>query len=193
MSPRGGVEEESGREDMGVEQSRTAKAVGVAWDLIVKSMKALSDEDRDVPLAQDLFHVMGVIKLATLLANKRGLNPEIVTITMILHDHGRILTGVWKGHDEISPPLVRRVLERMGDFAPEEVDQIVRVIRTHRRKDETGDPYEECIRDADVLDIYLGGTAGWTRAVEPLTEYISKNRRRLEKLARELGFRLIEP
>jgi hypothetical protein len=175
-----------------VDQSRTARVVQVGWDIIVKSMKALSDEDRDVPLAQDLFHIMGVVKLATLLANKRGLNPEIATITMILHDHGRILTGVWDGHDEISPPLVRRLLERLGDFTSEEIDQIVKLTRTHRHKDETGDPYEECIRDADVLDIYLGGTAGWTRAVEPLKEYIPKNRRRLEKLAKELGFKIIE-
>ncbi len=156
-------------------------------------MRALGDEDRDVPLAQDLFHVMGCIKLATLLANIRGLNPEIVTITMILHDHGRILTGVWDGHDEISPPLVRRLLARMGDFTADEIDLIVKLTRTHRQKDQIGDPYEECIRDADVLDIYLGGTAGWTREVEPLKEYISKNRRRLENLAEELGFTIVEP
>lgn len=176
-----------------MKESRTSKAVTVAWDVIVKSMKSLGDGDRDVPLAQDLFHVMGVVKLATLLANKRGLNSEIVTITMILHDHGRILTGVWDGHDAIGPPLVRRLLERMGDFTPEEIDLIVKLTRTHRQKDQIGDPYEECIRDADVLDIYLGGTAGWTREVEPLKEYISKNRRRIENLAEELGFRIIEP
>ena len=173
-------------------ESRTVRTVDVAWDLIVKSMKALSDEDRDVPLAQDLFHVMGVVKLATLLANKRGLNPEIVTITMILHDHGRILTGVWDGHDEISPPLVRKLLKRIGEFTPEEIDQIVRVTRTHREKGQIGDPYEECVRDADVLDVYLGGTAGWTREVEPFKEYISRNRRRLENLAEELGFKIAE-
>jgi hypothetical protein len=39
-----------------VKESRTAKAVSVAWDVIVKSMRALGDEDRDVPLAHDLFH-----------------------------------------------------------------------------------------------------------------------------------------
>lgn len=176
-----------------MEQSRTVKAVGVAWDLIVKSMRALSDEDRDVPLAQDLFHILGVVKLATLLANKRGLNPEIVTITMIFHDHGRVLTGVWEGHDEISPPLAKRLLQRIGGFSADEIDQIVRLIRTHRQKNEVGDPYEECIRDADVLDIYLGGSAGWTREVEPLSEYISKNRRRLEALSKELGIPLVEP
>ena len=81
----------------------------------------------------------------------------------------------------------------MGDFTPEEIDLIVKLTRTHRQKDQIGDPYEECIRDADVLDIYLGGTAGWTREVEPLKEYISKNRRRLENLAEELGFKIIEP
>ncbi len=172
--------------------SRTAKVIATGWDVIVRSMKALSDDERDVPLAQDLFHVMGVVKLATLLANKRGLDPEIVTITMILHDHGRILTGVWEGHDEISPPLVKRLLERLGGFTPEEIDLIVKLIRTHRLKGEVGDPYEECIRDADVLDVYLGGTAGWTRAVEPLKEYVAKNRRRLEHLAEELGFRIVE-
>ena len=49
--------------------SRTPKAVAAAWDIIVKSTRALDDEDRDVPLAQDLFHILGSIKGATLLAN----------------------------------------------------------------------------------------------------------------------------
>ena len=176
-----------------MEESRTVKAVRAGWEYIVKSMKALGDEDRDVPLALDLFHTMGVIKLATLLANKRGLDPEIVTITMVLHDHGRLVTGVWEGHDEISPPLVRKILKDIGDFTPEEIGQIVKLTRTHRQKDETGDPYEECIRDADVLDVYLAGTAGFTREVEPLAEYVAKNRKRLENLAKELGFPLAAP
>lgn len=171
-------------------ESRTVKTVRVGWDYIVKSMQAFSDEDRDVPLALDLFHTLGVIKLAALLANKRGLSPEIVTITMVLHDHGRLMTGVWDGHDEISPPIARKVLKDIGEFTPEEIDQIVKLIRTHRQKDETGDPYEECIRDADVLDVYLAGTAGFAREVEPLGEYIAKNRKRLENMAEELGFPL---
>ena len=176
-----------------MEESRTVKAVRVGWDYIEKSMKAFTDEDRDVPLALDLFHTLGVIKLAALLANKRGLSPEIITITMVLHDHGRLMTGVWDGHDEISPPIARKILKDIGEFTPEEIDQVVKLIRTHRQKDETGDPYEECIRDADVLDVYLAGTAGFAREVEPLGEYIAKNRKRLENMAEELGFTLATP
>jgi uncharacterized protein len=168
-----------------MKESRTPKAVNTAWDVIVKSMRALSDEDRDVSLAQDLFHIMGSIKGATLLANKRGLDPEIVTISMIFHDLGRIPTGVFDGHDAAGGLFARGILERMGDFTPEEIDQIVKLTSTHTRKDEAGDPYEECIRDADVLDIYLSGVAGWKRRTEP-------HRGRLEKLSKELGFKIIE-
>ena len=91
-----------------MKESRTPKAVNAAWDVIVKSMRALSDEDRDAPLAQDLFHILGSIKGATLLANKRGLDPEIVTIAMILHDLGRIPTGVFEGHDIAGAPCTLR-------------------------------------------------------------------------------------
>jgi len=168
-----------------MKKSRTPKAVTAAWDIIVKSMRALSDEDRDVPLAQDLFHILGSIKGATLLANKRGLDPEIITVAMILHDLGRIPTGVFPGHDMAGVPLVRGLLKRMEDFTQEEVDLIVRLTQTHRQKDEIGDPYEECIRDADVLDVYLSGVAGWKRMMEP-------HRQRLDKLSRELGFKVIE-
>ena len=56
---------------------------------------------------------------------------------------------MWDGHDEISPPIARKILKDIGEFTPEEIDQILKLIRTHRLKDETGDPYEECIRDAD--------------------------------------------
>ena len=85
------------------------------------------------------------------------------------------------------------LVSAIGEFTPDEIDQIVKLIRTHRQKDETGDPYEECIRDADVLDVYLAGTAGFAREVEPLGEYIAKNRKRLENLAQELGFILATP
>jgi uncharacterized protein len=168
-----------------MKKSRTPKAVNAAWDLIVKSMKALSDEDRDAPLAQDLFHIMGSIKGATLLANKRGLDPEIVTIAMILHDLGRIPTGVFEGHDIAGAPVVKKIMQRIGEFTQEEIDLVVRLTRTHRQKDQKGDLYEECIRDADILDIYLSGIAGWQRPMEP-------HRERLEKLAKELGFKIIE-
>jgi len=96
--------------------SRTPKAVAAAWDIIVKSTRALDDEDRDVPLAQDLFHILGSIKGATLLANKRGLDPEIITVAMILHDVGRIPTGVFPGHDMAGVPPVRGLLKGMGDL-----------------------------------------------------------------------------
>ena len=73
----------------------------------------------------------------------------------------------------------------MGDFTQEEIDLIVRLTRTHRQKDEKGDAYEERIRDADILDIYLSNVAGWKRPMEP-------HRGRLEKVSRELGFKIIE-
>jgi len=168
-----------------MKKSRTPIAVNIAWDVISRSMKALRDEERDVALAQDLFHILGSIKGATLLANKRGLDPEIVTVAMILHDLGRIPTGVFAGHDEAGAPFVKGLLERSGAFTKKEIDLIVRLTRTHRQKDEAGDPYEECIRDADVLDIYLSGIAGWKRMMEP-------HRKRLEKLSKELGFNIIE-
>src|SRR5512136_2873022 len=112
-----------------MKKSRTPKAVNAAWELIVKSMKALSDEDRDMPLAQDLFHILGSVKGATLLANKRGLDPEIITVAMILHDLGRIPTGVFEGHDSAGAPFVKGLLRRMGDFTQEEIDLIVRLTR----------------------------------------------------------------
>jgi hypothetical protein len=104
---------------------------------------------------------------------------------MILHDLARIPTGIFDGHDQAGAPLVRGILERLGDFTPEEIDQLVKLTLTHRQKGKTGDPYEECIRDADVLDIYLSGISGWKRRMEP-------HRERLEKLAKELGFEIIE-
>lgn len=168
-----------------MKKSRTPLALNLAWKVITQSMKAISDEDRDVPLAQDLFHIMGSVKGATLLALKRGLDPEIITIAMILHDLGRIPTGIFDGHDEAGAPFIKGLLERTGEFTPEEVDLIVNLTKTHRKKEEIGNPYEECIRDADVLDIYLSGISGWKRRMEP-------HRGRLEKLSKELGFKIIE-
>jgi hypothetical protein len=59
-----------------IKELRVPKAVTAWWDIIVKSLKALGDEKRDVSLPQDLFQMMGSMKGGTLLAGKPGLDPE---------------------------------------------------------------------------------------------------------------------
>lgn len=59
-----------------MKKSRTPKAVNIAWDVIVKSMRALNDEDRDIPLAQDLSHLKRMDPYQTLGVLKKQFMPN---------------------------------------------------------------------------------------------------------------------
>lgn len=125
----------------------------ILWERI---LEAAPKTGLDVPMVDDAFHIMGTIHLATLLAEKRGLDREVAGAAMILHDIGRLATGKVEGHARDGAHLARPILAE-ADFTPAEADEICQAIATHIYKQETGSPLEELVRDADVLEVYLAG------------------------------------
>ena len=142
------------------------------WERI---LAAAPKPDLDVPMEEDVYHIMGTIHLATLLADRRGIDREVATAAMLLHDIGRVVTGRVDGHAEAGAELARELLAEVG-FTPAETDEICQAIATHVRKAETGTPLEELVRDADVLEVYLSGA--------PLPPVFVA---RVEGMKRELG------
>ena len=133
--------------------------------------------DREMSLDYELAHAAGTARLAQLIAAKRSLNLEMAFIVGVLHDYGRILTGTKKDHAFIGSNFVKEYLSESCLFSEEEIDTLVTAIANHSLKDKKGSPFEELIKDADVLDTYFSGR----KLKKPESES------RLQKLLRELG------
>lgn len=145
----------------------------ILWERV---LAAAPKTDLDIPMADDVFHIMGTLHLATLLAERRGVDRELATAAMLLHDIGRAATGRVEGHAQVGAELAREILTE-GGFTPEETAAVCQAIETHILKGETGTPLEEVVRDADVLEVYLSGGT--------LSPVFSS---RVQKMKQELGF-----
>lgn len=149
-----------------------------AWEHVVRlAVWQDGPADRPMTVAQELAHAAGTARLAQLLAYKRNLDPEMGFIVGVLHDLGRIVTGVKKDHGRVGMNLVREYLLETGDFSSEEIESLVDAVGNHSFKNQVGSPLEELIKDADVLDSFFSG--------RPSSKPSAQVRR--EKVLKEIG------
>lgn len=103
-------------------------------------------------------HLYGVCDFATLLAVRRGLDPEIAAACGMLHDIYPLTCGSYEQHGPRGAELARQLLLELGAFATEEIDTIATAISRHSRKEKVHEPYDEVLKDADVLHHRLYNT-----------------------------------
>lgn len=103
-------------------------------------------------------HLYGVSATCGLLALKRGLNAEICEIAGMLHDISSYKTGCYVDHARLSSIEAREILSETDCFNNEEIDIICSSIFTHSNKQDINNPYNEILKDADVLQHYLYNT-----------------------------------
>ena len=113
--------------------------------------------NRDIEADWERLHISSCAKLGYLLAEERGLDPELAACACAIHDYGRILTGKQKGHAEAGYEPSRDFLAATGLFSMDEVEQIALSVKNHSNKGEVGNPLEEIVKDADILDYYQYG------------------------------------
>ena len=101
-------------------------------------------------------HLYGVSATAVLIARERGLNEEIAAVTGMLHDLVSYETGDPTHHGLRSAARARHILRSTKSFSEEEIGTICSAITHHSEKDGVHGPYEELLKDADVLqhDLY---------------------------------------
>ena len=75
----------------------------------------------------------------------------------MVHDYGRIITGIQKNHAEAGYLPVQEFLKGTGLFTTGEIEIIATAVKNHSLKTETGTPVEEIVKDADVIDCYQYG------------------------------------
>ena len=108
--------------------------------------------ERDESLDWERVHMASSARLAWMLAEERGLDPELCACACTVHDYGRILTGKQAGHAETGYAPVKLFLAKLELFTPDEIEQIACAVKNHSRKSFVDAPMDEVVKDADVMD-----------------------------------------
>ena len=96
-------------------------------------------------------HLYGVSQTCALLALKRGLDVQLCAVAGMLHDSATYVTGDPTDHDRLGALEAERLLGELGSFTEREIAIICQAISRHRAKGRVDDPFDELLKDADVL------------------------------------------
>ena len=134
-------------------------------------------EDADERRAA-IVHLYGVSLAATILAGKRGMDPEVASMAGMLHDLHAYKSGSYDDHAHKGAELARSILEELDLTSKEETDLICSAIYHHDDKLVTDAPMDELLKDADVISHCLN---------DPSKKIKEKEQARYDKLCEELG------
>ncbi len=113
--------------------------------------------ERDKFIDWERVHMVSCARLGYLMAEARGVDPELASCACAVHDYGRIITGKQKGHAEAGYLPVKEFLKDTGLFSEDEIETIALAVKNHSRKSEVGTPIEEIVKDADIIDFHQYG------------------------------------
>ena len=123
-------------------------------------------------------HLYGVSLAATMIAKKRGLDPEIASMAAMLHDMHAYKTGSYEDHAHKGAELAKEILEKLKLTDGTETDMICSAIYHHDDKLVVDSPMDELLKDADVIDHCLKDSS---KAVK------EKEQARFDRLCAEFG------
>ena len=123
-------------------------------------------------------HLYGVALAATIIAKKRGLDTEIVSMAAMLHDLQAYKTGSYDDHAHKGADLAREILGTLKLTDGAETDMICSANYHHDDKLVTDGSMDEALKDADVIDHCLKDAS---KAVK------EKEHARYDKLCAEFG------
>lgn len=96
-------------------------------------------------------HLYGVSLAATMIAKKRGEDPELASMAAMLHDMHAYKTGSYDDHAHKGAELAREILTDLGLTSGEETEIICSAIYHHDDKLVEDGPMDEVLKDADVI------------------------------------------
>jgi putative nucleotidyltransferase with HDIG domain len=97
-------------------------------------------------------HLYGVSKFCVLIAMKRGLDSEIAATCGMLHDIYQVTAGTTQDHAIKGAEVAEQMLRATKQYSEEEIKVITDAISKHNKKRKIHGPYEETLKDADVMD-----------------------------------------
>lgn len=125
-----------------------------------------------------IVHLYGVSLAATMIAQKRGLDAELLSMAAMLHDLYAYKSGSYDDHAHKGAELAREVLGKLNLTTPEETELIFSAIYHHDDKYIVDSPTDEALKDADVIHHCMNDLS------KPVKE---KERVRFESLCAEFG------
>ncbi len=121
--------------------------VKVIETVVCMMLDSLPDERRTA----GYIHIFRAEQAAALIALRRGLDTEIAAVGALLHDYDKYLTGNAEEHAKKSADASLPILAKTELFTPCEIGVIATAIAAHSDKENVGAPYDEVLKDADVL------------------------------------------
>jgi HD superfamily phosphodiesterase len=103
-------------------------------------------------------HLYGVSEYCALLALRRGLNPELAATSGMLHDIYQVTEGTIEEHAVQGAKVAEKILRSMKAYNDEEIAVITTAISRHSKKRKFHEPYDEVLKDADVMSHCLYNT-----------------------------------
>ena len=140
-----------------------------------RELNCMEDEDKRTSA---IVHLYGVSLAATMIAKKRGLDPEIASMAAMLHDLHAYKTGSYDDHAHKGAELAREILDGLALTTTEETDAICSAIYHHDDKLVTDAPMDEVLKDADVIHHCMNDLS---KAVK------EKEQARFDALCKEFG------
>ena len=125
-----------------------------------------------------IVHLYGVSLAATMIAKKRGLDPEIASMAAMLHDLHAYKTGSYDDHAHMGAELAREILGKLNLTDEAETEMIYSAIYHHDDKLVTDSPLDEVLKDADVIHHCMNDLS---KAIK------EKEQARFDKLCAEFG------
>ena len=125
-----------------------------------------------------IVHLYGVSLAATMIAKKRGLDPELASMAAMLHDLYAYKSGSYDDHAHKGAELAREILDHLALTTQEETETICSAIYHHDDKYDVDGPMDEVLKDADVIHHCMNDLS---KAVK------DKEKARYESLCREFG------
>ena len=142
---------------------------------VYKELYKMDDKDERIAA---ITHLNGVALAATMLAKKRGFDPEVAAMAGVLHDLHAYKTGSYEEHEHKGSELAREILKKLELTTPEETDMICSAIYHHGDKLVVDAPFDELLKDADVISHTLN---------DPTKVIKDKEKARYDSLCEEFG------
>lgn len=96
-------------------------------------------------------HLNGAAMAAAYLAKRRTEDAELAAIAGLLHDMYAYTAGTYEDHAHKGAELARTMLDEIGVTDEKETEQICSAIYHHDDKLVIDSPFDEVLKDADVM------------------------------------------
>ena len=143
--------------------------------IVDAELNRMEDADKRIGAVN---HLYGVSLAATMIAKKRGLDPELAAMAAMMHDLAAYKSGSYDDHAHKGAVLARDILAQLGKTDQKETDLICSAIYHHDDKLVVDDPMDEVLKDADVIHHCMNDLAKTVK---------EKERSRFAALCEEFG------